>query len=184
MKSFAFFLALLAATILVACQPEPKPEAKPASTPEVKTEATPATRLAVISSRDVLTRCDQGAKVISEIQGKFSERRSQMALMEQDIRRLQDEVKDSGGKNKTSRLQEKLQKFAEEDQKFRQEVNQEENLRFAPIVESVNKILVAYAKEKGISAIQERGAFIFFENNLDITEDIIKRVNQAKTSQP
>lgn len=181
MKSLVFLLTLLAALSLTACQPEDKPVATPATRPEVKTEASPAPRLAIISYRDVLTRCDQGAKIVGEIQGKFSERRIQMSLLEQDIRKLQDEVKGTTGKGpKTELLQDKIQKFTEEDQKFRQEVSQEENQRFAPLVESVNKTLVAYAKEKGISAVQERAAFIFFENSLDITEDIIKRVNQAQ----
>lgn len=185
MKVFLFLPVLLTAFVLTACQPEPKQEVKPETKPEVKAETNPAPRIAIISYRDVLTRCDQGTKIVSEIQDKFSDRRIQMGLLEQDIRKLQEAAKNAAAKDpKIALLQDKIQKFTEEDQKFRQEVNLEENQRFAPLIESVNKVLVAYAKEKGISAIQERAAFIFFENNMDITEDVIKRVNQVQAGQP
>jgi Skp family chaperone for outer membrane proteins len=185
MKFLAFLPALLAVFVLTSCQAESKQETKPETKPEAKVETNPAPRIAIISYRDILTKCDQGTKIVSEIQGKFSDRRIQMGLLEQDIRKLQETAKNAPAKDpKIALLQDRIQKFTEEDQKFRQEVNMEENQQFAPLIESVNKVLVAYAKEKGISAIQERAAFIFFENSLDITEDIIKRVNQVQAAQP
>ncbi|MBI4806824.1 MAG: OmpH family outer membrane protein [Desulfovibrio sp.] len=189
MKFLSILPAVLAVFILTACQAESAQDAKPETKTETKTEAktdvSPAPRMAIISYRDVLTRCEPGAKIVGEIQNKFADQRIQMGLLEQDIRKLQDEVRGSAVKGpKATLLQDKIQKFTEEDQKFRQEVSLEENQRFAPLIESVNKALVAYAKEKGISTIQERTAFIFFENSLDITDDIIKRVNQAQPAQP
>jgi outer membrane protein len=152
-----------------------------ASRQETSAEIKTSFRLGVINSRDVLTKCDQGAQLIRDIQGKFAQRRAQLESLDQEIRKLQDELKLSGGEQaKKELLQDKLRTFADEEQHLFQEVSQEENQRFAPLVELVNKTLTAYAKEKGISAIQEQGAFVFIDPGLDITGDIIKRVNLAK----
>lgn len=138
-------------------------------------------KLAIISFRDILTRCDKGVVTISEIQKKFSSQRARLSVLEQDILKLEEAVKGSPVKGPNSALlQEKLQTYAAEERKLVQEVTQEEGIQFKPILEVVNKVLDEYAKEKSISAIQERGAFVYFHHSLDITEEIIKRVNLAK----
>lgn len=101
--------------------------------------------------------------------------------MEQDVLKLQETVKGSPVKGpKTALLQEKFQAYAAEERKLVQEVTQEEGVRFKPVLELVNGVLDEYAQEKGIAAIQERGAFVYLHHSLEITEEIIKRVNLAK----
>ena len=173
MKHIAFLIVLIISLLCISCQPEEKKE--------TKADVAQAVKIAIISSRDILTRCDAGVKIISDIQSRFSSRRIQLGLLEQDVRKLQEDVKDVSVKGpKSTLLQDKLQAYAEEEHKFRQDVAQEESVQFKPILESVNKILDEYAKEKNISAIQERGAFVYFNRSLDITDEVIKRVNQAK----
>ena len=137
------------------------------------------TRIAVINTRDVLTKCEPGAQAISAIQNSFAERRKQMSGLEQELRKLQEEAK--GEKSPAaSQMQAKLQKFREEDQKFKQDLSQEEGLRLKPVADKINKVISDYAKSKGISGVQERGAFVYVDYSLDITDEIIKLVNQEK----
>jgi outer membrane protein len=177
MKTIAVCSVLFASLLCASCQLDGSTAAKG--------DAEPGTKLAVISSRDILTRCDTGAKVIGEIQSKYSDRRIQLGLLEQDIRKLREDTKDGQTKGpQTDLLRDKFQAYAQEERKLQQEVGQEEGARFKPILEVVNKVLDAYAKEKNISAIQERGAFVYFNRALDITEEIIKRVNQEIAKAP
>jgi outer membrane protein len=173
MKSSTLLAMLFMALFCVSCQSEDKKG--------TKTESTPAMKIAVISSRDVLTRCDIGAQTVSDIQGKFSDQRIQLGVLEQDIRKLQEEMVNTQGKSpKAPLLQEKLQAYAEGERKLRQEVGQEENVRFKPIADVINKVLDEYAKQNNLSGIQERGVYVYYNPALDITEEIIKRVNAVK----
>jgi outer membrane protein len=156
--------------LCMSCQPEDKKD--------TKSNTASVMKIAIISSRDVLTRCDAGARIVSEIQGKFSDQRIDLGLLEQDIRKLQDDVKSPTDKNpKAALLQDKLQAYAEAERKLRQAVVQEESVRFKPIADEINKVLDIYAKEKHLSGIQERGMYVYYDRSLDITEEIIKRVN-------
>jgi Skp family chaperone for outer membrane proteins len=174
MKSIALLSVLLASILCASCQLDGKQGA-----------AEPGTKIAVISLRDILTRCDTGAKVIGDIQSRYSDRRIQLGLLEQDIRKLREETKDGQVKGRQADLlRVKFQTYAQEERKLQQDVRQEEGLQFKPILEVVNKVLDAYAKEKNLSAIQERVAFVYYNRDLDITEDIIKRVNQEIAKVP
>lgn len=153
----------------------------PASAQEAKTPAPPAFKMAIINSRDILARCDKGAAAILEIQKKFSNQRARLDVLQQEVVKLQEAAKGAPAKGpKTVQFQEKLQTYAVEENKLVQEVAQEESVRFKPVLELVNKVLDEYARENGITAIQERGNFVYIHRSLDITEEIIKRVNLAK----
>lgn len=172
MKSAAFLIALLAAVVCLS---------RPASAQETKAPAPPAFKMATINSRDILARCDRGAAVISEIQNKFASQRARLDVLQQEVVKLQEAAKGAPAKGpKTVQIQEKLQTYAVEENKLVQEVAQEESVRFKPVLELVNKVLDEYARENGITAIQERGNFVYIHRSLDITEEIIKRVNLAK----
>jgi len=139
------------------------------------------TKLAVINSREVLTRCDDGAKAVKAIEAKFADRKAQMAALEQEVLRLQEEVKAKGEKSpKNQEFRTKLAKFREADQLFRQDVKQEESQKFKPIADKIAKVLSDYAKEKGLQGIQERGLYVYIDPGMDISSEIIKRVNRAK----
>lgn len=172
MKYAALLTALLLSTLCLA---------QVAQAQESKTPAQPPLKLAIINSREILTRCDKGAAVIAEIQNKFASQRARLGSLQQDVARLQEAAKGAPAKAQSAALlQEKLRTYAVEESKLVQEVTQEEAVRFRPILEVVNKVLEDYAKENGFTAIQERGSFVYFHRSLDITEEIIKRVNLAK----
>lgn len=171
MKSAAFITALLAFSLCLS---------SPASAQEAKPTTQPALKLAVINSREVLARCNKGVAAISEIQSKFSNQRSSLGVLQQEILKLQAAVQKSQTRGpKVALLQQKLQAYAAEERKLMQEVSQEEGARFKPILEVLHKVVDEYAKENGITAIQDSGSFVYFDRTLDITEEIIKQVNQS-----
>ena len=139
------------------------------------------TKMAVINTRDVLTKCDEGAKAVKAIEAKFADRKAQMATLEQEVLKLQEEVKAKGEKSpKLAEFKAKLAKYREADQMFRQDVSQEESQKFKPLADKIAKIINDYAKEKGLTGIQERSLYVYVAPGMDITDDIIKKVNQAK----
>lgn len=174
-----------AALVLGACNTVFSQETAQPARKAAEPEAPAAYRPAIISLRDVLVRCEWGTKVIADIQGRFSERRIQLGLLEQDIKTLQEQMQSDGKKGpKASLLRQKFQAYAEQEQKLREDVGQEESQRFGPVLELVNKVLAAYIKEKQLSSIQDKAAFLYYANSMDITDEIVQRVNQAQPSEP
>jgi Skp family chaperone for outer membrane proteins len=168
-KSTAFMTALLALALCLS---------SPASAQEAKPTAQPALKLAVINSREALARSNKGVAAISEIQSKFSNQRRELGVLQQEILKLQaaGQKPQTRGPN-TAQLQQKLQAYGAAERKLIQEVSQEEGARFKPIIEVLHKVVEEYAKENGITAIQDSGSFVYFDSSLDITEEIIKQVN-------
>ncbi|MHC1710569.1 MAG: OmpH family outer membrane protein [Solidesulfovibrio sp.] len=134
---------------------------------------------ATISSREALTKCDQGVQALKDLDARFSDVKRQLAVQEQEVQLLQKEAALPGSKPaKQQEFKSKLKKFQRDLQQFKQDVNKAELEAFKPIIERIRQILQEYSKEKGILAIQERDQFVFVDSSLDITEDIIKRTNQ------
>jgi len=140
-----------------------------------------AQKTAYASSREILFRSDAGSKAAKDIDAKFADRRKALAAMEADLVKLQDEVKAAGDKSpKLAEFQAKAAKFQEERGKLYQEASQEESRQLQPIADKITRAIADYAKEKGIQIVQERPALLFLDPSLDITNDIIKKVNETK----
>jgi len=128
-----------------------------------------------------IRRLNLFTKPITAIQNNFAERRKQMATLEQELVKLQEEAKAKGDKSPAAtQLQTKFQKFREEDQKFKQDLNQEEGIKLKPVADKIGKVISDYAKSKGISAVQEKGSFVYYDYSMDITDEFIKLVNKEK----
>lgn len=172
MKTSFPLLALFVLLSCMACKTDGGKEEKPV--------AEPAIPLAVIGTRDVLTQCEAGARIVRDIQAKFSDRRIRLGLLEQDIRALREETKDQPPQGpKHALLQTRLQEFAEEERRLRQDVALEESAQFKPVLELLSRVVEDYSRENGLAAIQERGTFVYYRRSLDITQEIIERVNRA-----
>ena len=56
------------------------------------TPAWAQTKLAVVNSREILTKCAAWAKLVTEIQARFATRRQEVADLDQKVRKLQEEA--------------------------------------------------------------------------------------------
>jgi len=172
MKTRLPLLALIVLLSCIACKSEGRKEEK-----HVAEQPVP---IAVIGTRDVLTQCEAGARIVRDIQAKFSDRRIRLGLLEQDIRALREETRGQPPQGpKHGLLLTRLQEFAEEERRLRQDVAQEESEQFRPVLEQLSRVVEDYSRESGIAAIQERGTFVYYRRSLDITQEIIERVNRA-----
>lgn len=137
------------------------------------------TKLAVVNSREILTKCDAGAKIVQEIREAFASRRQEADKLRNWAQQLQKEATSLGTKEtRKKEIQAELVQIGAKLQRFTRDVAQEENTRFKPVVEKVNAALAAYAKEQGFSGIQDRSNYVYVAPSMDITQEIIKKVNQ------
>lgn len=138
------------------------------------------TKLAVVNSREILTKCKAGAKIVADLQTQFASRRQELADLERKVRQQQGEAQASRATAAAKKdFQASLQKWRETRMKLQQDVAREEKERFKPILERINAVLVDYAKEKGLDGIQDRTTYLFVSTSLDVTGEIIKRLDKG-----
>ena len=135
--------------------------------------------IAVISGQDVLLKSDQGMQIAKDLDAKFGDRKKQLAKDEQDLLQLKKDADASNASvSKTKAFIAKRDKFVADSQKFQIELRQAEVAAFKPVLDKINSLLKDYAKEKGLKGIQERTGYVFVDPSIDITDEMIKRMNQ------
>lgn len=139
-------------------------------------------KIALVNMREVLSKCDAGVKAVGEMRGMFAARQQKLNEMKQEAMAFQEQLKKKAPEKspKSGELEAKIRKLAEDDAQLRKDIAAEEETRLKPIVEKVTGVVRAYAQEKKLSGVQDRALFLYFDPSLDITEEIIKRVNQAQ----
>lgn len=136
-------------------------------------------RIAVLNVHDVLTKSTIGIRAIQEIQEQFAARRQALKQREESIRQLQAILRVDPSLEKQNQLQRLLQEFTATNQQLTRDETAAKTARFQPVVDQINKIVSAYAKEKGLSGIQDSKYFVYADPHLDITAEILRRLNAA-----
>ena len=139
----------------------------------------PDVRMAVINTRDVITKCNIGIRVVDEVQRQFADRRNALKDQEDAIKNLQAAPGVNDPKSpKREELQRLVQVYAEAAQLLRKDTAEVEAVRFKPVLDKINKALADHAKEHGLVSVQDKNGFAYIDPAIDITDAIIKRVDQ------
>ncbi|EKO37883.1 MAG: outer membrane protein [Solidesulfovibrio magneticus str. Maddingley MBC34] len=161
---FRFLLALGALLLCSGCQ---------------MLESKPTT--AVINTRDVITKCNAGMQAAEKVRAKFAARQDALKKQEEAIEKLKiDPALNDPKTGKQAELEKLARQYVADTQTLRKDVGEEEAATFKPIVDRINKVLAAYSKEHGLLSVQDKNGFAFIDPRIDITEDIIKLVDEAK----
>jgi len=135
--------------------------------------------IAVVSGQDVVLKSDQGIQIAKNLDAKFGDRKSQLAKDQQELLQLKkDADAPNASASKTKAFQTKRDKFVADSQRLQIEVRQAEIEAFKPLVDKLRGLLQDYAKEKGLKGIQDRTGYLFADSSIDITDEMIKRINQ------
>jgi len=139
-------------------------------------------KIALVNLREVLSKCEVGAKAGGELRARFAPRQQKLAEMKQEALALQEQLKGKAPEKspKFAELEAKVRNVNEEEAILRRDIAVEEETRLKPIIEKATAVIRAYGQEKKLAGVQDRGTFLYYEPSLDITEEIIKRMNQAQ----
>ena len=135
--------------------------------------------IAVVSGQDVVLKSDQGVQIAKDLDAKFGDRKKQLTKDEQELIQLKkDADAPNASASKTKAFNTKRDKFVADSQKFQLELRQAEVDAFKPLLIKANGLLKDYAKEKGLKGVQEHAGYVFVDPSIDITDEMIKRMNQ------
>lgn len=139
-------------------------------------------KIALVNLREVLAKCDAGAKAGAELRTLFTARQQKLAEMKQEALALQEQLRTKSPEKapKSPELEAKVRKVNEDEARLRKDIAAEEETRLKPIIEKATATIRAYAQEKKLAGVQDRGSFLYFDPSMDITDEIVKRMNQAQ----
>lgn len=156
---------------LVGCKPEqPKEEPKPAPP-----------RVMVVNVKEVLGKTSDGKRIAEEMQKKFASRQATLQSQEETIRRLKADPGLSDPKTGKRDEMLRLTRVVNDGvQQLRSDVAAEEAVLYKPLVDKINKALGDHAKENGLLGIQDAAGYAYIDPSLNITQQIISRVDDMK----
>lgn len=160
------------------------------ATPALAAEPGP---IAYVDMQVVLDKSKMGEQAQDELKKKFEDRQQEFAEEEQTIRQLQqtlarDQALMSQAEvdKKSAELQAMVAAFQKKAEEAQKELVEEQNKLGGQILEPVQGIIATVAKEKKVSAVFERrqSGLLFVDDGLDLTADVIKRLDaQAKAKE-
>ncbi|UJX43074.1 OmpH family outer membrane protein [Desulfovibrio sp. JY] len=137
--------------------------------------------MAVINTRQVITKCNAGINASEQVRKKFAPRQAALKIQEEAIAKIKAAPGLSDPKTgKQAELEKLVRQYVVDAQALRKDVGEEESTAFKPIVDRINKVLADYAKENGLLSVQDKNGFAFIDPRIDITDAIIKKVDAAK----
>lgn len=150
-----------------------------------------AQKIAVVDLMRVLTQSKQGQIVLDRLDSKQAEKTKQLRTLQLELMDLEDRLRNDRyglSEAKKTELQGAYEKKALELRRLAGEAEKElgelQSAQFKELEKDVAPILDTIGKEMGIDLILDKlqGGVIFFSTHLDITEDVIKRLDASQAA--
>jgi outer membrane protein len=137
--------------------------------------------MAVINTREVITKCNAGMQAAEKVREKFATRQDTLKKQEDAIARLKaDPTLNDPRTGKQVELEKLVRQYVVDAQALRKDVGEEEAVMFKPIVDRTNKVLAQYTKDHGLLSVQDKNGFAYIDPSIDITDVVIKLVDEVK----
>lgn len=148
-------------------------------------------KVGVINSQRILEKSEEGKRVIAQLQDKDKKTQSQLAKMDEEIRKLETKLN-------TQRLTLSEQSILQissdlERKRTERKRHAEDSLRdfqelqlrlFNKVQNELMPIIQQLGKEKGFDIIFDLGksGVVYFDPTVDVTDEVIKRYNASKAA--
>lgn len=116
----------------------------------------------------------------SQVKGKDAERQKHV----DEIRKLKDEqtlLSDKAKAEKQTVIDDKIKKLQDFDKSVRDELVKQRNQMLGEIQKDIDGIISVYAKEAGYDIVMIKQTVLYGGSDLDLTSEVIKRLNVAGT---
>jgi outer membrane protein len=143
-------------------------------------------KIAVINVQKVLLTCEAGKKAKDKVDAKMKELQGTFKQDEDALKALQDEIKKKSSAWSEEKKAEKVREYQKngrelqvktDDAKF--EMKQLQDKEVEPILKALEKVVEKFGKEKGYTAVLESRNGLYFDDSIDITDTVIKKLNEA-----
>ena len=129
---------------------------------------------------DEYQKTKQSDKVL---EGKGNEKKAERDKRVVEIKKLKGEMdllNDEGKQEKQALIDQKVKELQEFDREVRDSLRGERDQMVREILKDIDQIIQEYGTEQGYTLILNDRVLLFEDKNLDVTEEIIKRLNKGK----
>ena len=142
-----------------------------------------------IDFKYVLNESNAGKKAQDELKKKLATgikkiKEKEKTIQEEEKKVIQQKkiIKPEEYKNKVKELRTKVSNLQKERNKLLETVSKQRTNARNELLKNLNPIIEEYMKEKKIRMVIERKSLLLADQNLDITKDIIERLNKKLKS--
>lgn len=150
------------------------------SASSVSAEATKMATIDLSRAFDEYQKTKQSDKVL---EGKGSEKKAERDKKVVEIKKLKGEMdllSDEGKQEKQTLIDQKVKELQEFDREVRDSLRGERDQMVREILKDIDQVIQEYGTEQGYTLILNDRVLLFKDKNLDVTEEIIKRLNKGK----
>jgi len=186
MKNFVVLRAIvLGACALVSAQ------GQPAGAPAMSASGGAPSKVAILYLQNAMLSTGEGKKAATELQGKFTPRRTTLEKRQADIQAMQDQLKKGGAtmsddaKNKMARQIEVDAKALQRDaDELNADADQEQGRVFQDLSQKLYAVVSQYATQNGYAVVldvsnNQQSPILWAAASTDITNHIVKLYDQA-----
>lgn len=146
--------------------------------------ASAQTKLAFVDLQKALTQVQDGKAAKNKLEKAVQAKQKEFDRMQNDIKRLKDELEQQGAMMKDELKRQKVQDYQKKLMELQdyylnnqKELAEQEAKLTKPILERFEKVLRKIGKDEGYTLIIEKTAVIYGADAIDLTDRLIKDVN-------
>jgi len=143
-------------------------------------------KIGVVDLQRALNEVEEGASAKKALKKEFDEKQKQLDAKQNDLKKMKDDldaqVTMMTPEKKAERVNELQKKLLEVQQLYmslQQDLSKREQEATAGIFQKMGVILQQMGEEQGYYAIVEKTAVPYFRPSLDVTNELIRRYNDA-----
>lgn len=143
-------------------------------------------KLGYVDLQRALNEVEEGASAKKALKKEFDEKQRQLDAKQTELKNLKDELDQRGTmmkpevkQEKVADLQKKLMETQQVYMQLQQELSKREADATAEIFKKMGVILTTMGEEQGYTLIVEKSAVLYAKSALDLTNELIRRYNDA-----
>lgn len=141
--------------------------------------------VAVVDGTAIFQKFQPGIE--SELKKEFADQQQKIIKMQEELQAMSEKLDSEADIMKADEVEKMQETFAEKQMEFQQlslEYNEAYNKRgnevFQKLIDKVQKASSEIAKENGYELVVQRGAVLYADDDLDVTEDLIDKIEDMK----
>jgi outer membrane protein len=145
-----------------------------------------APKIGVVDLQRALNEVEEGAKAKAALKKEFDEKQKALDARQNELKAMKDELDARGSMMKPEAKQERVaelqKKLLEVQQLYfqmQQELTKKEADATGEIFKKMGTILSTMGQQDGFDLIVEKSAVLYSKNHLDLTNELIRRYNDA-----
>jgi outer membrane protein len=153
----------------------------------VSAQAEEAIKIGILDLQKVLNECDAGKKAKTDLEALIKSKESAIEKKGVEIEKLKSELQKQvsvlsaeARKSKEDELEKLLRDYQRIVQDSQAEVKKKEGELTEAIIKGVHDLVDEMGKKEGYTVIIEKTLSLYANEDLDITDDVIKRYNKSK----